>query len=183
MGHTSAPVRNSYEALQSIPPQKMKLNTCTLEFNVGLWRCKPAVLCVRVHVQVTVEHAGLSRDCCTHQEKRYCWKGQSELYLPRRGESPAHQMKQGDDVDLTLKDHNIAAFVIGRSADTPAQSANVCFQHISLWTLTGSYSVYFFLTCPRLSDAQCLCPQPCVHTYRICAALPFKKKKERKKRK
>lgn len=78
MGHTPAPVRDSHEALRSIPPQKkkkIKLNTCKLEFGQ---------VYEDAHVRVTVARAGLRGDCCAHQEKKYCWKGQGELYLPRQ---------------------------------------------------------------------------------------------------
>lgn len=65
-------------------PKKTQLNTHTLEFNAGLRRRNQAVLHVRADVHVTVAHASLSGDCCKHQEKKYCWKGQGELYLPRQ---------------------------------------------------------------------------------------------------
>lgn len=79
MGHTPAPGRESYEALRSIPPhthtKKIKLNTCKLEFGQ---------VYEDVHVHLTVARAGFRGDCCAHQEKKYCWKGQAELYLPRQ---------------------------------------------------------------------------------------------------
>lgn len=95
VGHTSAPARNSYQALQSFPPQKIKLNARTLEFSAGLWWCKPAVLCVRAHVRITAVHTGLSGYGCTHQEKKYYWKGQSELYLPRQEKAQLARWNRG----------------------------------------------------------------------------------------
>lgn len=53
--------------------KKIKLNTCKLEFGQ-----------VYEDARVPVARAGPRGDCCAHQEKKYCWKGQGELYLPRQ---------------------------------------------------------------------------------------------------